>query len=92
MLFFPCFYLKSNVNIKDIVNIIPKIKPVEGRFEHIGKIKNNAKVILDYAHTPDALKTSLINLKEQFVGHKINLLFGLKTNHLVWSIRERFVC
>ena len=68
--------LKSNVNIKDIINIIPKIKPVEGRFELIGKIKNNAKVILDYAHTPDALKTSLINLKEQFVGHKINLLFG----------------
>ena len=68
--------LKSNINIKDIINVIPKIKSVEGRFERIGTIKNNAKVILDYAHTPDALKTSLSNLKEQFIGHKINLLFG----------------
>jgi murE/murF fusion protein len=51
--------IKSNINIKDILNVIPKIKSVEGRFEKVGKIKNNSKVILDYAHTPDALKTCL---------------------------------
>ena len=72
--------MKSNVNIRDIFNVIPKIKSVEGRLERIGRIKNNAKVILDYAHTPDALKTSLNNIKEQFAGHKINLLFGCGGN------------
>ena len=63
--------IKSNVNIKDILNVIPKIKSVEGRFERVGKIKNNSKVILDYAHTPDALKTCLKIIKEQFPGNKI---------------------
>ena len=72
--------IKSNVKIKDILNVIPKIKTVEGRFDRVGRIKNNSKVILDYAHTPDALKICLKNLKEQFTGHKINLVFGCGGN------------
>ena len=71
---------KSNLNIQKILNVIPKIKSVKGRFEEIGKIKNNSKVILDYAHTPDALKTCLLNLKEQFKDRKISLLFGCGGN------------
>ena len=71
---------KSNLNIQKIFNVIPKIKSVKGRFEEIGKIKNNSKVILDYAHTPDALKTCLLNLKEQFKDRKISLLFGCGGN------------
>ena len=72
--------IKSSVNIKDILNVIPKIKSVEGRFERVGEIKNNSKVILDYAHTPDALKTCLKNIKEQFPGQKITLVFGCGGN------------
>jgi murE/murF fusion protein len=72
--------IKSSINIKDILGVIPKIKSVEGRFEKVGKIKNNSKVILDYAHTPDALKTCLKNIKEQFPGKKIILLFGCGGN------------
>merc|ERR1711965_752836 len=64
----------------DILSVIPKIKSVEGRFEKVGKIKNNSMVILDYAHTPDALKTCLKNLKEQFPGQKITLVFGCGGN------------
>ena len=71
---------KSNLDLKKILSVIPKLSPVEGRFEKIGKIKNHSKVILDYAHTPDALKTCLINLKEQFHGKKISLLFGCGGN------------
>ena len=59
---------------------IPKIKSVEGRFERVGRIKNNSKVILDYAHTPDALKTCLQNIKEQLPGKKIALVFGCGGN------------
>ena len=62
------------------MNVIPRIKSVDGRFEKVGKIKNNSKVILDYAHTPDALKTCLNNLKEQFPTHKISLVFGCGGN------------
>ena len=72
--------IKSNIDIKKIFNVMPKIKSVEARFERVGRIKNKSKVILDYAHTPDALKTCLINLKEQFPGHKISLVFGCGGN------------
>jgi murE/murF fusion protein len=72
--------IKSNISIKDIFSVLPKIKSVNGRFEKIGKIKNNSKVILDYAHTPDALKTCIKNLKEQFSGHKVSLVFGCGGN------------
>ena len=71
---------RSNVDINKIWKIISKITPVSGRFEKIGNIKNQAKVILDYAHTPDALKTCLLNLKEQFPNTKISLLFGCGGN------------
>ena len=71
---------KSNLKFEKIINVINKIKSVEGRLEKIGKIKNNSKVILDYAHTPKALELALINLKEQFPNSNINLLFGCGGN------------
>ncbi len=70
----------SGISLDKILNKIPKLKPVEGRFEKIGKIKNQSKVILDYAHTPDALKTCLLNLREQFTNKSITVLFGCGGN------------
>ena len=70
----------SGISLDKILNTIPKLKPVEGRFEKIGKIKNQSKVILDYAHTPDALKTCLLNLREQFPNKTITVLFGCGGN------------
>ncbi len=67
---------KSGLEFKKILKVLPKIKSVEGRLEKIGKIHNNSRVILDYAHTPAALELALSNLKEQFPYNKINLLFG----------------
>jgi MurE/MurF fusion protein len=71
---------KSGLNFNQIVNVIHKIKPVSGRLEKIGAIKNNSSVILDYAHTPDALQTCLRNLKEQFKNKKISIVFGCGGN------------
>ena len=68
--------IKSNIKIQDIVKITSKLKPVEGRLEKIGTLRNNCKVLLDYAHTPDAIKTVLTNVKEQFPLKKICLVFG----------------
>ncbi len=70
----------SGISLDKILNTIPKLKQVEGRFEKIGKIKNQSKVILDYAHTPDALKTCLLNLREQFPNKSITVLFGCGGN------------
>ena len=69
-----------NLNLHKILNIIPKLKPIEGRLEKIGKIKNKSRVILDYAHTPEALRVSLLNLREQFPNKKLILLFGCGGN------------
>ena len=66
----------SKIKFSKIVESINKIKPVNGRLEKIGNIKNNSKVILDYAHTPEALKTSLENIKEQFKFSDISIVFG----------------
>ena len=67
---------KSNLSFKKIINTIEDLKPVNGRLEQIGNIKNNSKVILDYAHTPDALEASLNSLKGQFKNKKISIVFG----------------
>jgi len=71
---------KSNLSFKKAISTINNIKPVSGRLEQIGIIKNNSKVILDYAHTPEALKVSLKNLKEQFKNRKISIVFGCGGN------------
>ncbi len=70
----------SNINLIKILNVLSQLKPIDGRLEKIGKIKNKSKVILDYAHTPDALRICLLNLKEQFPNKKIVLLFGCGGN------------
>src|SRR6056300_607529 len=67
---------RSGINLVTMAKLMPKLKPVKGRFENIGKLKDNSRVILDYAHTPDALKTVLNNIKEQFPYSKIRLVFG----------------
>ena len=71
---------KSNLRFKQIINIADKIKPVSGRLEQVGIIKNNSKVILDYAHTPDALEVCLDSLKEQFKEKKVSIVFGCGGN------------
>ena len=68
--------IESKLEINSISKSINQIKSAEGRLEKVGKLKNNSKVILDYAHTPEALKTILTNIREQFPKSKIRLVFG----------------
>jgi len=72
--------LGCGLKIKNIIKILEKIRPIEGRLEKIGNVKNNSKIILDYAHTPEALLTSLKNLKEQFPNTSISIVFGCGGN------------
>ncbi len=68
--------LKSGNSINEVISKIHKLKSVEGRLEKIGVLRNGAKILLDFAHTPDALETVLSNIKQQFPKSKINLVFG----------------
>jgi len=67
--------LCSGLNQNKIFKQIHKIKPVSGRLECIASLKNNSDIIVDFAHTPDALEQSLISLKKHF-KKEIILVFG----------------
>ena len=67
---------KSKIKFSKIIEKMSEIKAVEGRLENVGNLKNNSKVILDYAHTPDALKHALESLREQFSHSSIAIVFG----------------
>tara|TARA_B100001248_G_scaffold196491_1_gene151123 strand:- start:11319 stop:14138 length:2820 start_codon:yes stop_codon:yes gene_type:complete len=67
---------KSSIPINNILKAIKYIKAVPGRMEKIGSLLNNSITILDYAHTPEALKTTILSIKDQFRHRKIKLLFG----------------
>ena len=87
---------KSGIKFENIIKILHKIKPVEGRLEKIGNIKNNSKVVLDYAHTPEALQLALLNLREQFPNNKVSLVFGcggnrdFKKRSIMGKIAEKY--
>ena len=75
-LFMAILAASKYIKIDKIVKSLDKIKSLNGRFENIGKLKNNSKVILDYSHTPDALKACISNIKDQFKTSKISIVFG----------------
>lgn len=57
-----------------ILRGIEKVTPVPGRMDII-RGRNGETVIVDYAHTPDALQNALITVKE-FVSGRLILIFG----------------
>ena len=60
---------------KFIYRSLKKLKDVNGRLELVKKFKNNIKVFIDYAHTPDALLKTLQSIKSD-CGDNISLVFG----------------
>ena len=66
---------KCGLSIKKSLKKIKYIKPAKGRLECIKKLKNNSKIFVDFAHTPDALERVLKNLKFQF-NQNILIVFG----------------
>ena len=62
--------------IKDIIPVLKILNSVPGRAEELEiDLDNYPKVIIDYAHTPDALKNILESLKV-LKYKKLNLVFG----------------
>ncbi|WP_208754318.1 UDP-N-acetylmuramoyl-L-alanyl-D-glutamate--2,6-diaminopimelate ligase [Enterobacteriaceae endosymbiont of Neohaemonia nigricornis] len=58
-----------------LINTASLLKPVYGRF-NILNYKNLPKIIIDYAHTPDALKNILQTIKQYYTTKKIWCIFG----------------
>lgn len=70
--------LKTLKFTKNLYKNISKLKPVLGRF-NIKKVKNNSFAIIDYAHTPESLKSVLENIKK-LSNKKIITVFGCPGN------------
>lgn len=66
--------LALKVSLTDAVAAIAKIKPVAGRMQQFGG-DGKPLVVVDYAHTPDALEKVLSTLREQAQG-KLICVFG----------------
>ena len=84
----------SGLNIVEILKNIKKIKEVNGRLQLIKILPNKTKVFIDYAHTPDALETSLKTLKEHYKV-KPDVVFGCggerdrNKRHIMAKISEK---
>ncbi|MDG2089592.1 MAG: UDP-N-acetylmuramoyl-L-alanyl-D-glutamate--2,6-diaminopimelate ligase [Gammaproteobacteria bacterium] len=64
---------QANFNFNHVLSKVAAVSPVKGRMELIGN--KPVSVVVDYAHTPDALENALNALHEHFKG-KVWCVFG----------------
>ena len=69
--------LVSRVSLNDAVAALGSVKPVRGRMQPLGDARQPT-VIVDYAHTPDALEKVLLALREVSIasGGRVVCVFG----------------
>lgn len=70
--------LASEVSLAEAVEVLNAVKPVAGRMQRLGG-QGKPLVVVDYAHTPDALEKVLAALREQ-TGGKLVCVFGCGGN------------
>lgn len=71
--------LKLNIDLDDAANRLKNLKPVVGRMEKFGGKHNQPLIIVDYAHTPDALEKVLVSLRLHTTG-ELGIVFGCGGN------------
>ena len=70
--------LSTGAPLDDLIKALPSLQAVKGRMQWVGD-HNNGSVFVDYAHTPDALKTVLQNLRPHVKG-RLWIVFGCGGN------------
>ena len=61
--------------LEKIAEVLPRLSPVGGRMSRVGGENGKPLVVVDYAHTPDALEQALENLRSHTEG-KLICVFG----------------
>ena len=61
--------------LRDVVQMLPRLSPVDGRMSRVGGSAGQPLVVVDYAHTPDALAQALQSLREHTPG-RLTCVFG----------------
>ncbi len=79
-----CIALK--INEKLIINVLPSITNAPGRLQKLNYIKKKSKIIIDYAHTPEALKRILKSFEINKI--KPSIVFGCGGNRDVTKRKE----
>ncbi len=69
-----CVLLENGINFNVAVKYIENLHTVSGRMELV-KIINKPSVVIDYAHTPEALSQALISVRKHTEG-KVICVFG----------------
>ena len=69
----------------DAVGKVASIKGVSGRMQQVAKDQLSPTVVVDYAHTPEALKLALLSLREHCDG-VLRVVFGCGGNQM--KLRE----
>lgn len=68
-------FLSRGYNLDNIYQNLEKLTFPKGRMDLID-LNQKDKCYIDYAHTPEALETSLIELREAYKGFKVWCIFG----------------
>ena len=58
-----------------VAAMLPQLAPVDGRMSRVGGRAGQPLVVVDYAHTPDALEQALSSLREHTPG-RLTCVFG----------------
>lgn len=66
--------MATGCSAKQVVPFLSMLKGVRGRLEHVGKF-NGADIYVDFAHTPDALKSVLTTIRPH-VKNNLHVAFG----------------
>ena len=69
---------RSDFNLQRLLEHLARLEPVSGRMEIVGD-SGDITAVVDYAHTPDALRVALLALREHFTG-RIWCVFGCGGN------------
>jgi len=69
-----CAFVCAGGNIADVTTVLPLLKPILGRMEHV-KTYNGAHIYVDYAHTPQGLLLALQALRSCTSG-ALGVVFG----------------
>ncbi|WP_253254726.1 Mur ligase family protein [Buchnera aphidicola] len=67
--------LEMNYKLSDLINTSIQLQPILGRMQKFN-IFGKPTIIIDYAHTPDALEKALNAIKSYFFKKKIWCIFG----------------
>jgi UDP-N-acetylmuramoyl-L-alanyl-D-glutamate--2,6-diaminopimelate ligase len=68
--------LSGGMQWRDILPTLGRLKGARGRMEVVGHTDHGVPVIVDYAHTPDALKNALKALRPICRRGRIHVVFG----------------